>query len=402
MNAWLPESDRGASLANVLFCTYALFLAGFYFVPNAVDLYKYYIAAVFLPAVFLLRAALPAAWRSTIFRALTLYLAYLLASSLWSAELDPALLWRDARYIAYIWVFVLVSAHFLRTAPVLSARLLEVVALVAGASALLAILFLHPWGSFPALPQERMVGYGIIDNPNPSAFIYGLAGLVALHSAMARRGSAAGYLFGCAGLVLWLFVICTQSNTGLLALLGASALLFAGGRTRGGAAAAGVVLLGAAALFLAWSLGLLGNPADAGFSERIPIWRHCLALWRDAPLFGQGLQKVIVLGPGGNESILNYAHSLFLANLRDGGVVGLALLLLVLGLALRTGLRDALAGRGALYFAMLCFGGVVVIGDVDQAVTRPRELWLILWLPLACLIARELAGPGNAQANRAS
>ncbi|NND66716.1 MAG: hypothetical protein HKN19_03920 [Halioglobus sp.] len=389
MIALLPESERGLSLANFVFAMYALFLAGFYFVPNAVDLYKFYIFAVFLPGLLLMREALREAWSSDIFRALTLYLAYLLASSLWSADIDLALLWRDARYIAYIWGFVLLTVHFLRIAPALSGRLLETVTLIAGASALLAVIILHPWGSFPA--QERMVGFGITDNPNPSAFVYGLAGLVALHATIARWGSAAGYVLAACTAALWIFVLFTQSNTGLLALLGASALLFTGNQGRGRIALAGVALLGAAVLFLSWSLGLLGSPTDSGFNERIPIWQHCLQLWRDAPIFGQGLQKVIVIGPGGNESILNYAHSLFLANLRDGGLVGLGLMLLTLFAALRTGLASALSGRGSLYLAMLSFGLVVIIGDVDQAVTRPRELWLILWLPLACLVAQELA-----------
>lgn len=389
MNTLLPESDRWFSLTNFVFAMYALFLAGFYFVPNAVDLYKFYIFAIFLPGLLLLSNVLRHARRSNIFRALTLYLLYLLVSSLWSAEVDPALLRRDARYIAYIWAFVLLTVHFLRIAPALSARLLDTVAVIAGASALLAIVLLHPWGSFPA--EQRMIGFGITDNPNPSAFVYGLAGLMALHATIARWGSAAGYTLGACTATLWIFVLLTQSNTGLLALLGGSAMLFTGSQLRARNALLGAALLGAAVLFLAWSLGLLGSPTDSGFSERIPIWQHCLQLWRDAPVFGQGLQKVIVIGPGGNESILNYAHSLFLANLRDGGLVGLGLLLLMLGAALRTGLASALSGQGALYLGMLCFGLVVIVGDVDQAITRPRELWIILWLPLACLIAKELA-----------
>lgn len=390
MTALLPDTGRRLTLTNAVFALYALLLAGFYFVPNAVDLYKFYVFAVFLPGVLLARAALRDTWRSAIFRALTLYLAYLLASSLWSAGFDAGLFWRDARYLAYIWGFVLLTTHFLRAAPAQGERLLVAVTLVAGASALLAVVVLHPWSNPADAP--RMVGFGITDNPNPSAFVYGLAGVMALHGAIAHRGSALGHALAAATAALWAFVVLTQSNTGLLALLGGSAMLFTGSRGQDRRAVAGVVFLGAAALFLAWSLGLLGSPADSGFNERIPIWRHCLQLWRDAPLFGQGLQKVIILAPGGNEAMLNYAHSLFLANLRDGGLAGLALLLLVLGLALRTGLASALAGRGALYLGMFCFGLIVCSGDIDQAVTRPRELWIILWLPLGCLCAQELAG----------
>ena len=48
LNLPFPDRERRWSLPNVVFVTYTLFLAGFYFVPNAVDNYKFYIAAVFL------------------------------------------------------------------------------------------------------------------------------------------------------------------------------------------------------------------------------------------------------------------------------------------------------------------------------------------------------------------
>ena len=56
---------------------------------------------------------------------------------------------------------------------------------------------------------------------------------------------------------------------------------------------------------------------------------------------------VMLFSQGGQPSELNYAHSTFLATMRDGGLVGLALLCLVYFLAFKTALRIALAhGRG--------------------------------------------------------
>ena len=57
----------------------------------------------------------------------------------------------------------------------------------------------------------------------------------------------------------------------------------------------------------------------------------------------------------------------------------------------------AVRERRSLYLCLFLFGLVCVLVDTDQIVTRPRELWVILWLPLACLMARELglAGEGS-------
>mgnify|MGYP007020174278 CR=1 FL=1 len=92
---------------------------------------------------------------------------------------------------------------------------------------------------------------------------------------------------------------------------------------------------------------------------------------------------------------VNYAHSLFLSALRDGGVVGLALLLLVYFFALRSALKLALQERRGLYLCLFLFGLVCVMADTNQIVTRPRELWVILWLPLGCLVAYELGLTGE-------
>ncbi len=76
--------------------------------------------------------------------------------------------------------------------------------------------------------------------------------------------------------------------------------------------------------------------------------------------------------------------------MRDGGLVGFLLLLTVYLLALVQGLRTVLARENPLYFVMFVFGLVVVLVDTDQALTRPKELWIVLWLPLAYLIAAEV------------
>ena len=50
----------------------------------------------------------------------------------------------------------------------------------------------------------------------------------------------------------------------------------------------------------------------------------------------------------------------------------------------------ALKKSDPLYLCLFIFGFIVVLVSMDQILTRPRELWLVLWLPLACLIACEL------------
>jgi O-antigen ligase len=395
LNLSFPDRDRWWSLPNVVFATYTLFLAGFYFVPNAVDNYKFYIAAVFLPGLFLLPQTLKLAMRSRIWLCLLAYLGYMLLSSLWSAEFSLDELWRDVRYTAYILVFILLTIHWFERNRQLPDAVMAAVTLVVILAAAVSIALFEDVLLLPALTENRAIGLGITDNPNPSAFVYGFFGVIALDYARNHWGEKIAYLYAAGFLVILLFIVLTQSNTGLLAFATACSLLFLLDHRAAPPSLFVALFLGfAAAVYLAWALGILGTATDIGFMNRLPIWQHILEQWQEAPLFGYGYQPTILRWPDGTPNTLNYAHSSFLSTLRDGGLTGLLLLLMVYGLTLGTALRMTFTQRRALYLCLFVFGVVCVLVDTDQVVTRPRELWIILWLPLACLVAYELGLTG--------
>lgn len=391
LNLSFPDHDRRWSMPNVVFVTYTLFLAGFYFVPNAVDNYKFYIAAVFLPGLFLLPRALKLCWGSRIWLSLLAYLGYMLLSSLWSAEFSPAELWRDVRYTAYILAFVLLTIYWFERNRQLPDAIMEAVTLVVIVAAVISIIAFLGLGSLSMATEDRLVGLGINDNPNASAALYGFFGVIALDCARKHRGEKLAYVYAAGLLAIILFVILTQSNTGLLALAAGCVLLFLFDRRPAPRSLIIALCLGAAAaIYLAWVLGLLNAKADIGFMNRLPIWQRILEQWQAAPAFGYGYQPTPILWPDGRPSILNYAHSGFLSTLRDGGLIGLALLLAVYGFAVRTALSMVFKSHRARYLSLFVFGLVCVLVDSDQMVTRPRELWVIFWLPLACLMGYEL------------
>ena len=401
LNLSLPDHNRRWSLPNVVFVTYTLFLAGFFLVPNAVDNYKFYIAVVFLPGLFLLPQTLKLCLRSRIWLSLLAYLGYMLLSSVWSDDFSLALLWRDVRYVAYILVFILLTVYWFECNRQLPDAIMELVTLVAIVAAVVSIATFEDLQLLPVLTENRMIGVGITDNPNPSAFVYGFFGVIALDYARRHWGETLSYVHAVGFFVILLFTVLTQSNTGLLAVAVACALLFLLDHRAAPPSVLVALFLGcSAAIYLAWALGMMGSATDLGFMNRLPIWQHILESWQDAPIFGYGYQPTPILWPDGKVSPLNYAHSSFLSTLRDGGLVGLLLLLAVYGFALNTALRMTLTVRRARYLCLFAFGVICVLVDTDQMVTRPRELWIILWLPLACLVAYELGLTGEVAPGR--
>ena len=386
-----PDLNRRWSLPNVVFLTYTLFVAGFFFVPNAVDLYKFYILMVFFPGLFLLPGTLKLCWRSPIWCTVIAYFVYMLVSSFWSQEFSLAILRRDVLYAVYILSFILLTVYFFARNEQLPNTVMYLVALVVMVAALFSIVSFEPSTQLPDLTEARLNGVGPLGAVNGSAFIYGIFGVIALDYVRRNWGQSLAYIYATGFAIIVLFVILTQSNTGLLALSAACALLFLFHAKRNSRALYIGLPLGLCAfLYLAWSLGLLIGTMDMGFTLRWPIWDHAVKLWQSAPIFGLGYQTAPMI-PNATEGInINYAHSLFFSTLRDGGLVGFFLLLPVYGLALRAGLKMALKKSEPLYLCLFIFGFIVVLVSMDQILTRPRELWLVLWLPLACLIADEL------------
>jgi O-antigen ligase len=315
----------------------------------------------------------------------------MMLSSVWSENFTLDALWRDIRHTAYLLTFILLTIYWFERNRLLPDAVLDAVTLIVIFAALLSIITFEDLAMLPRLTEERMMGFGITDNPNPSAFIYGFFGVIALDYARRHWGETLAYVYAAGVFVIAVFVILTQSNTGLVALVTACTLLLLLDRRPARPIVIIALFLGLlAAISLAWSFGLISAATDDGFMNRIPIWERILEQWKSAPVFGYGYQQTILLDQNGERSILNYAHNTFLSTLRDGGLVGLVMLVVVFGLMLRSALSMVYVEHRARYACLFAFGMVCMLVDTDQLVTRPRELWIIMWLPLAGLMAYEL------------
>jgi hypothetical protein len=91
-----------------------------------------------------------------------------------------------------------------------------------------------------------------------------------------------------------------------------------------------------------------------------------------------------------NISMMSHLHSAFLATFVHGGIIGAALLLVVLGCGIQRACRMAAAGE-AIWIALLAFGCGGLLFDRESLAslaTAPRFEGLLFWLPLTVALAR--------------
>jgi len=372
-------------LGKVTFGTYFAFMLGFFFIPNAVDQYKFYSLAVFIPALALLPRMARRIGSDRLLLAILAYLLWMLLSSFWSEPFVAGDFFKTLRLVAYLVVFVLLTAYAANRNPVLFARGAGALSLAAAVAAIVSVPL---WYAHQPFPDSRIIGMGTLDNPNPSSFAYGFFALLSCQLALGHDTVTRRRLFILGTLVLGGFVVLTRSNTGILAtVLSIALLLLLHHRGRLLYLATGILVACGAIMFLAYSIGILDSPMDSGLSQRIPIWQTVIGQIEQAPLIGNGYQKHLLIHADGSPELANYAHSALLASFRDGGLIGVGLHLLVLGIALVTAVRHFRQDADPVFLAYLLFGFVCMLADTDQLVTRPRELWIIFWLPLAVMIA---------------
>jgi len=226
----------------------------------------------------------------------------------------------------------------------------------------------------------RLEGYGALYNALRSGLLFGAFAATAMWCAFSRdcarwqRYAAVILALGCLGAV-----VLTGSRAPLLALL-ILAVAIAVTYRRWWVLAlivAGCVVVEA----LAWDALL-----DRGTSYRPEIWRQVWALYRESPIFGVGLQRHPVSVTAGGVTVFN-EHNLFLALLRQGGVVGFVLYLSVALTVCVQGWRwRSICRIGFLAAILQIYGLISLQADGPRLITRPADVWVVLWLPIALLL----------------
>jgi len=368
-------------LIRLLFLSYGLVLLGFFYVPNAVDLYKFYSVAVLVPALLLLSRAYPLLRGNHLFLLVLLYFAYMLLTPAWGEVFQWKPYLNYLRLALYVLVFLMVTILLRRIWPQQFELMLRAVCILAALSAIVSLVL---WFRSSPDPYQRIIGIGILENPNPSGYAH--ASFAMLNLAYASRGGAKPWLRICHGLaaaVLFYFVLMTHSRGALLALLFAVAVFFTFKRFRY------LVFFIVALLSMIALVKTFFPELYAAFARHVgarpliweSIWDHAL----QAPLLGLGyLTEQYMTLPG---SVPLVAHNAYLATLRDGGAIGGLLLLAMLGVACRQAWRIGLESGGFACLALLILALVCMFFDTDRLLTRPRELWLVLWLPLGLIMS---------------
>ncbi|NWB90899.1 bifunctional O-antigen ligase/aminoglycoside phosphotransferase family protein [Pseudomonas agarici] len=235
-------------------------------------------------------------------------------------------------------------------------------------------------------PGERMVGAGAFDNPLLSSHVFGFFCIYWLSTCITTQRLQTLYLSVPALVVMFLAIIATGSRTPLVALTLAIVWLSITHWNRRTLILVCSLLLTAAVVLLAIPelLGARGN------SYRFELWNLSLQHIGEHPWIGHGYDSKLYLDIG-VDFLLREPHSFALGVLYYVGLVGLLPWLFMLAWGLFSSFRQRHQPLFVLASTMLVYGIGAGLTEGGGILSRPREHWFLLWIPLALIASLHIA-----------
>ena len=380
---WLQEYVLPAGLL--------VLLTGMLWAAERPEYHTLFYSLVAFPAFLLLfhqRDALTALLRSPIFLGFLAFSAYVMLSIAWSdTDKSVGSMLKRPLYIALLF---LATTQLALSNPLRLSNVVRLATAVASIGGLLS-LFL-----FVDSNDSRLEGYRALSNPILTAHVYGFFLAITI-STLVVDGMWKRPWRILALLAFIAAILATGSRGGLAA--GAAAVVTASvlWPNRRGAIACAILAAGALLVVVA----VPEVVTQRGLSLRPQIWEQTLMEIRQRPWLGYGYDAYIMLEvPGITEKFPN-PHNMLLAVLRQEGIVGLALWLGMHFAAASSAWRYRRHPAVVVCAVALAAGFTASLTEGISYLSRPKEHWFLIWIPLSLLAAACIEARRNEQAEGA-
>ncbi|WP_339488970.1 bifunctional O-antigen ligase/aminoglycoside phosphotransferase family protein [Pseudomonas sp. RL_5y_Pfl2_70] len=358
---------------------YFLLLCALFFLPGRSLHHKLFYGLFSIPtliALCLRPRELKEMLREPVFIALLLFAAWALLSLCWGPQDEPiGGMFKPPLHTLMLFAgcFLLVRYRSDILSPLLFAAAL--VALVATISFLIPFV-LH------SEPGARLIGGGAFDNPLLSSHLFGFFCAYWLSLSMTCKNRRLYWLSIPAMLIMFMAVIGTGSRTPLVALTMAALWLSLICWNRRSLVLLGTLAVGGATVSVLFSKMII----ERGDSYRFEIWQQALEKIAEHPWIGHGYNAALAIDPGVGYNFQE-PHSFALGVLYYVGILGMLPWLFFQAWGLLSSWRLRVQPLLIIASTWLVFGIGAGLTEGGGIISRPKEHWFLLWIPLALIAA---------------
>lgn len=388
-NVHLPQGSRinraqrtsDWLVKHILPLGWVTLLTGMFWVGDRALYHKLYYLALAAPALLAITFSprrLNTLLTSPLLIAFALFSLYTLITLAWSSTDTAAT--SLAKRPLYVFLLFISAGLLAMRAPERLMHAIKASAAIATLAAAVSLgIYLYEGN------QERLTGYGALYNPLLSSHVYGaLMAIWAANWLLGKSPYEPASLVSLA--ILGVLLIATGSRTPLIGLAACGAWLALIQKSP-----RGLALL--AAGFLATLTMLFLHPeglTSRGLSSRPEIWLGAWSQILEAPWFGHGYDAPMNIWISTHDYAMADPHNIMLAVLYYCGFVGLALWLLLYGIAFNISWRNRHDPLTVIASSMLMFGLAASMTEGGAFISRPKEHWFLIWIPMALIFAAEI------------
>ncbi|MCV4286170.1 O-antigen ligase family protein [Pseudomonas capsici] len=316
-----------------------------------------------------------------LFIAFSVFSIYILISIAWAVTEDdlPGLIKRPMYVMLLLFSTGIMALQY-------PARLEQYTRLSALLAAWVACLSLAYFMIFE-LPagESRLNGYGVLENPLLTAHVLGAFAAFWLATWFQARKAWNPVPIICLAF-LGAAIMATGSRTPLIGLTAALGWLLLVGDRRRSLLAIGVAI----AVLIAVLLIHPDAITQRGLSYRPAIWMESLRQIGEHPWLGHGFGTSMTVVIPDLDFTLADPHNMELGVLYSGGILGLALWMTLYGLAIRFCWVYRSHTAVTIAAAWLVFGFASGLTEGNAFMSRPKEHWYLIWIPMALVYAQSL------------
>jgi O-antigen ligase/tRNA A-37 threonylcarbamoyl transferase component Bud32 len=361
-----------------------LLLSSLFFVTNRNVLHKFYYGLFSAPTLLLLclrPREIKELLREPLVIAFLVFCAWALTSLLWSPEQHPDTdLFKRPLHTFMLFAGCGLLLHYRN-------ELFKPIFFSAAVIALVVCLFNLVAFIKGFEPGMRMIGgRGALDNPLLSSHVFGFFCVYWLYVCVTTQRLHVLWFSVPAMAIMTAAVLATGSRTPLVALtLTILWITFVSRNRRSALLIAGLVV-GAAGLLLIYPELVTSR----GSSFRFELWSMSLQRIADHPWIGHSYDSELYLTlADGNE--LREPHSFALGVLYYVGIIGFIPWIFMLAWGLFKGFKQRAQPLFILASSLLMYGIGAGLTEGGGILSRPKEHWFLLWIPLAIIAGLSVA-----------
>jgi len=363
-----------------------IFLTGLCIIESRSSYHSLLYIFIALPSLFITitnPSLLFKSLQSHAFKLVILLLVFATISTLWADDTSEPL--RYIRYNTNIFLFILAFIYIQDSHKNLLIKILlssAAVWAVFGAIELFNFYFIQKHTL-----SARIIGSGSLTNTLLTSHVYGaFAALLASYMVLQRMSVFRLAVLLVTFLVILIFIVQTHSRTPLLGLSAVFITLLLQYRNKQAVYFFVFVVL-LAATYLTFNLELL---TQRSFSYRPEIWGLALQNIINKPIIGHGLGSQMSIYIPSLKTAFSDSHNIHIGLMYDLGLLGLSLWLITLFFLFKLCRQLHNNHLIATGFSILIFGFFAGMTEGGGFFTRPKEVWFLIWLPIAILISTEI------------